>query len=189
MNNRGGPIGLKVTIIKQSYSLNRLVMMDTGVFTGEQQMSDEWLRFRAFVAARPDVPIRPLIRGGCRTPPSADVLAAYEAPFPNEASKTGARRFPELIPLDPEAAGASEGRLVMQRLVRDQRPPLVLWADTDRVLPLESVSRPFPRLFTQAGDLTVIREAGHFLQEDQGDQVGPVIRDLLIPQPRSTHAG
>ncbi|HYR15896.1 MAG TPA: alpha/beta fold hydrolase, partial [Mycobacterium sp.] len=85
---------------------------------------------------------------------------------------------------DPEAAGASEGRLVMQRLIRDQRPALVLWADTDRVLPLESVGRPFQRLFKTAEDLTVIRDAGHFLQEDQGDQVGWVIGDWLIRQPR-----
>jgi haloalkane dehalogenase len=179
MHDWGGPIGLRVAMNERPERVDRLVVMDTGVFTGEQQMSDEWLRFRAFVAARPDVPIRPLIRGGCKTPPSADVLAAYEAPFPNEASKTGARRFPELIPLDPEAPGASEGRVVMQRLVRDQRPALVLWADADAVLPLESVGRPFQRLFRTADDLTVIRDAGHFLQEDQGDQVGRVIGDWL----------
>jgi haloalkane dehalogenase len=184
MHDWGGPIGLRVAMIERPERVNRLVVMDTGVFTGEQQMSDEWLRFRAFVAARPDVPIWPLIRGGCKTPPSAEVRAAYEAPFPNEASKTGARRFPELIPLDPNAPGASEGRVVMQALVRDQRPALVLWADADVVLPLESVGRPFQRLFRTADDLTVIRDAGHFLQEDQGDQVGRVIGDWLTRQQR-----
>ncbi len=184
MHDWGGPIGLRVAMIERPERVSRLVVMDTGVFTGEQQMSDEWLRFRAFVTARPDVPIWPLIRGGCKTPPPADVRAAYEAPFPNEASKTGARRFPELIPLDPEAPGAAEGRVVMQRLVRDQRPALVLWADADVVLPLESVGRSFQRLFRTADDLTVIRDAGHFLQEDQGDQVGRVIADWLTRQQR-----
>jgi haloalkane dehalogenase len=72
----------------------------------------------------------------------------------------------------------------MQRLVRDQRPALVLWADGDVVLPLESVGRPFQRLFRAADDLTLIRDAGHFLQEDQGDQVGRVIADWLTRQQR-----
>jgi haloalkane dehalogenase len=182
MHDWGGPIGLRVATTERPDRVSRLVVMDTGVFTGEQQMSDEWLRFRAFVAARPDVPIRPLIRGGCKTPPTVEVLAAYDAPFPNEASKTGARRFPELIPLDPKAPGASEGRVVLQRLVRAQRPALVLWADADVVLPLESVGRQFRRLFQTADDLTVIRDAGHFLQEDQGDQIGRVIADWLTRQ-------
>jgi len=52
------------------------------------------------------------------------------------------------------------------------------------VLPLESVGRPFQRLFRTADDLTVIRDAGHFLQEDQGDQVGQVIGDWLTRQQR-----
>lgn len=182
MHDWGGPIGLRVAVSERPERVSRMVVMDTGVFTGTQQMSEAWLRFRAFVAAHPDVPIQRLIRGGCRKPPTAEVLAAYEAPFPNEASKTGARRFPELIPLDPEAPGASEGRAVLQRLVRDRRPALVLWADADAVLPLESVGRQFRRLFQTADEVTVIQEAGHFLQEDQGDQVGRVIRDWLTRQ-------
>jgi haloalkane dehalogenase len=183
MHDWGGPIGLRVAMTERPERVSRLVVMDTGVFTGEQRMSDEWLRFRAFVAARPDVPIGRLIRGGCKTPPTVEVLAAYEAPFPDEASKTGARRFPELIPLDPEAPGAVEGRVVVRLLVRDQRPALVLWADADRVLPLESAGRQFQRLFQTADDLTVIHDAGHFLQEDQGDHVGRVIADWLTRQP------
>ena len=184
MHDWGGPIGLRVAMTERAERVSRLVVMDTGVFTGEQRMTDEWLRFRAFVAARPDVPIGPLIRGGCKTPPTVEVLAAYEAPFPDEASKAGPRRFPELIPLNPQAPGASEGLAVMRRLVRDQRPALVLWADRDVVLPLESFGRPFQRLFRTADDLTLIQDAGHYLQEDQGDQVGRVIADWLTRQRR-----
>jgi haloalkane dehalogenase len=66
--------------------------------------------------------------------------------------------------------------------MRDQRPALVLWADADVVLPLESVGRQFQRLFPTADELTVIRDAGHFLQEDQGDRVGRVIADWLTRQ-------
>lgn len=179
MHDWGGPIGLRVATIERPNSVSRLVVMDTGIFTGDQTMSDEWLRFRAFVAAHPDVPIPPLIRGGCKRPVSAEVLASYEAPFPTEASKAGARRFPELIPLTPDAPGAAAGRAVFDRLRADERPALVLWADSDRVLPVDPVGRAFARLFRRAEELTVIEDAGHFLQEDQGELVGKTVADWL----------
>jgi haloalkane dehalogenase len=180
MHDWGGPIGLRIATIERPSAVGRMVVMDTGIFSGDQTMSDEWLRFRAFVAAHPDLPIAPLIRGGCRRPVSAEVLAAYEAPFPTAASKVGARRFPELIPLTRDAPGAAAGRVVVERLVRDRRPVLVLWADSDRVLPVDGVGRPFQRLFWRAEGLTVIPEAGHFLQEDQGELVGQTIADWLV---------
>lgn len=184
MHDWGGPIGLRVATTEHATRVSRLVVMDTGVFNGEQRMSDEWLRFRAFVRTHPDLPIQPLIRGGCKKHPPAEVLASYEAPFPNAASKAGARRFPELVPLTRDAPGAAEGGLVIERLRSDDRPALVVWAGADSVLPLEPVGRQFQRLFRTADDLTVIRDAGHYLQEDQGEQVGRVIADWLVRQRR-----
>jgi haloalkane dehalogenase len=179
MHDWGGPIGLRVATIERPNSVSRLVVMDTGIFTGEQTMSDEWLRFRAFVARHPDVPIQRLIRGGCKRPVPEEVLAAYDAPFQTASSKAGARRFPELIPLTPDAPSAAAGRAVFDRLSLDQRPVLVLWADSDRVLPVDPVGRAFARLFRRADELVVIEDAGHFLQEDQGELVGTTIADWL----------
>ncbi len=112
-------------------------------------------------------------------PPASEVLAAYEAPFPTEASKAGVRRFPELIPLTPDAPGAATGREVLRRLLRDRRPAQILWADADPVLPLESFGRQMQRVLTMADQLTVIRDAGHYLQEDQGELVGRTIAAWL----------
>ena len=179
MHDWGGPIGLRLATIERPDRVSRLVLMDTGIFTGEQTMSEEWLRFRAFVAAHPDVPIPPLIRGGSKKPLAPEVLAAYEAPFPTEASKAGVRRFPELIPLTPDGPGAATGREVLQRLIRDRRPALLLWADADPVLPLEPFGRQMQRVLAMADELTVIRDAGHYLQEDQGDLVGRTIAAWL----------
>ena len=179
MHDWGGPIGLRLAAIERPDRVSRLVVMDTGVFTGEQTMSDEWLRFRAFVAAHPDVPIRPLIRGGCKHPLAPEVLAAYDAPFPTAASKAGARRFPELIPLTPDAPGAATGRAVLQRLLHDHRPAQILWADADPVLPLEPYARQMQRVLPMADELNVIGDAGHYLQEDQGALVGRTIAAWL----------
>jgi len=184
MHDWGGPIGLRLATTERPDRVGRLVLMDTGIFTGEQTMGEEWLRFRAFVAAHPDLPIRPLIRGGCKHPPAPEVLDAYEAPFPTAASKAGARRFPELIPLTRDAPGAATGREVLQRLLRDRRPALILWADADPVLPLESFGRQMQRVLAMADELRVIGDAGHYLPEDQGELVGRTIADWLAGVPR-----
>ena len=176
----GGPIGLRVATTEIPERVGRLVVMDTGVFTGRQRMSEEWLRFREFVERVPDVPVERLVGSGCKTPPSPEVLAAYGAPFPSRESKAGARTFPMLIPLTPDAPGAEAGQAVSGALSRESRPTLLMWADSDPVLPLEPVGRSMQSLLPNVEELTVIEDAGHFLQEDQGKRIGALISDWLV---------
>ena len=175
----GGPIGLRLATTELPGRVARIVAMDTGVFTGEQRMSENWLRFRDVVARASRLSIKRLVGGGCKATPPPEVLAAYEAPFPNEESKAGARAFPQLIPLTSEAPGAEVGRTVAGTLAVDSRPALLLWADSDAVLPLETFGRQAQRLFPGADGLTVIEDAGHFLQEDRGEHVGSLISAWL----------
>ena len=175
----GGPIGLRVATTELPDRIARIVAMDTGVFTGHQQMGEGWLRFRDFVARNPDLPIGLLIQNACTSEVPDDVIAAYEAPFPNRESKAGARTFPPMIPLATDAPGAAAGQAVAEALVADRRPALVLWADSDPALPLDSVGRAVQGLFPTADELTVIENAGHFLQEDQGERIGRLIADWL----------
>jgi haloalkane dehalogenase len=179
MQDWGGPIGLRAATLEVPERVARLVAMDTGVFTGHQEMSEGWLRFRDFVAANPDLPIAPLIEGACLSKPPPEVVAAYEAPFPSEESKAGARTFPPMIPLSPDAPGAAEGQAVAEALLREERPALLLWADSDPALPLDPVGRMVQSLFPTADELTVIEGASHFLQEDQGELIGRIVADWL----------
>ena len=178
MQDWGGPIGLRLATLELPGRVSRFVVLDTGIFTGEQRMSDDWLRFRDFVARVPDTPVKRLIRGACHTSPPPEVLAAYEAPFPNVESKAGVRAFPQLVPLGPGAPGAAEGRTVTEALARNTRPTLLLWADSDPVLPLETAGRRMQSLL-QAEELTVVEDAGHFLQEDRGEHIGSLIAGWL----------
>ena len=178
----GGPIGFRLATVEIPERVSRFVVMDTGVFTGEQRMSDEWLRFRDFVARVQDTPVGRLIRGACKNPPAPEVLAAYEAPFPTVESKAGVRVFPQLVPLEPDAPGAAEGRTVAEALAQDARPKLLLWADSDPVLPLEAAGYGMQRLLS-VEELTVIEDAGHFLQEDRGEYIGGLIADWLAETP------
>ena len=175
----GGPIGLRIAGTGAPERVSRIVAMDTGLFTGHQQMSEAWLAFRDFVARTADLPIGMLVARGCKKEPPGEVIAAYEAPFPNLESKAGPRSFPPMIPLEPEAPGAAAGRAAAGALVENPRPSLLLWADSDPALPLDPIGRQVQQLFPTAGELTVIEDAGHYLQEDKGEHIGMLIRDWL----------
>ncbi len=174
----GGPIGLRLAV-EHAERIDRLVILDTGLFTGHQHMTDAWLAFRDFVARTEDLPIGFLVRGACKTDPGDAVIAAYEAPFPSAASKAGARAFPLLIPHEPDAPGAAAGRRVLEALRADRRPTLMLWADSDPVLPL-AVAERFAAAIGREPP-TVIAGASHFLQEDKGPEIGRLIADWLGP--------
>ena len=172
----GGPIGLRVAV-EHPDRVARIVMMDTGLWTGTQPMSEAWQRFAAFVDRTQDLPIGMLVRGACATDPGDEVIDAYDAPFPSIASKAGARAFPRLIPQTADAPGAAEGRAVLEALAVDTRPKLVLWADADPVLPLAVGERFAERIGAPAPE--VIPGASHFLQEDQGERIGARIAEWL----------
>jgi haloalkane dehalogenase len=172
----GGPIGLRLAV-EHAQRVDRLVILDTGLFTGHQKMTDAWIAFRDFVARTEDLPVGFLVRGACHTDPGDDVIAAYEAPFPTGEAKAGARAFPLILPTNPGAPGAAAGQRVLDALRGDERPKLVLWADSDPVLPL-STGRRFAEALGTSVD-AVIERAGHFLQEDAGPQIGGLIAEWL----------
>jgi haloalkane dehalogenase len=172
----GGPIGLRLAV-EHAERIDRLVILDTGLFTGRQRMTDAWNAFRDFVARTEDLPVGFLVRGACKTDPGDEVIAAYDAPYPDAASKAGARAFPLMIPLSPDAPGAAAGQRVQEALKDDRRPTLMLWADSDPVLPLE-VGERFAAAIGREKPRT-IPDASHFLQEDQGPLIGSLIAEWL----------
>jgi len=173
----GGPIGLRLAV-EHAERIDRIVILDTGLFTGHQRMTDAWTAFRDFVERTDDLPVGMLVRGACKNDPGEDVIAAYDAPYPDAASKAGARAFPLMIPRSPEELGAAAGQRVQDALAADRRPTLMLWADSDPILPpsvgerfAAAINRPAPR---------PIEHASHFLQEDQGPLIGELIAEWLL---------
>lgn len=165
----GGAIGMRIAAERPELC-DRIVVMDTGFFTGQQRMSDAWKSFRDFVERTEDLPISFLVGGACKTKPSDDVLAAYDAPFPEPAAKQGARAFPLFLPTSPDDPGAEAGQRTLEAMAASDRPALVLWADSDPILTLD-VGRA---VAARAGwpEPEVIADASHFLQEDQGELIG-----------------
>jgi haloalkane dehalogenase len=165
----GGPIGLRLAV-EHADRFERLVILDTGLFTGHQRMTDAWTAFRDFVERTEDLPVGFLVKGACKSDPGDEVIAAYEAPYPSIAAKAGARAFPLMIPRAPDAPGALAGQEVLAALQADERPTLMLWADSDPVLPLSTGERFAEAIGREKPD--VIENASHFLQEDAGEQIG-----------------
>jgi haloalkane dehalogenase len=176
----GGPIGLRLAV-EHPDRFSRIVIMDTGPFTGHQRMSDNWLKFREFVRSNEDVPVGFLVRGGCKEDPGDEVIDAYEAPYPTPASKAGTRAFPLILPTEPDAPGAAEGKQVADALRTDERPTLVLWADADPVLPFSVGERVASQL--NFPPPVKVPDAGHFVQEDAGGEIGRLIAEWLTGEP------
>jgi haloalkane dehalogenase len=179
----GGPVGLRIAV-EQPERVERIVVMDTGLFTGRQRMTDAWKAFRDFVERTEDLPVSLLVRRGCFADPGDEVAAAYDAPFPSPESKAGARAFPLMLPTTPDMPGAAAGQRVAEALHADgRRPALTLWAEEDPVIPpetgrrfCEAVGLPTPEL---------VPAAGHFLQEDQGERIGARIAEWLVSSPQA----
>ena len=173
----GGLIGLRL-VAEHPDRFARVVAANTGLPTGDQAMPEVWLRFRDMVAKAPELSISRLVQAGCRTTLAEEVLAAYEAPFPDESFKAGPRAMPTLVPTRPDDLASAANRAAWQRLAAWDKPFLVAFSDSD---PITGAMGPIlERTVPGAAgrEHPVIETAGHFLQEDAGERLGAVIADF-----------
>ena len=164
----GGPIGLRWAV-ENPDRVARLVILNTGLFTG--RVSKGFMAWREFAERTPDLPIGKFIQGATTTDLPDEVVAAYDAPYPNPESKAGAQRFPLLVPLTPEDTGAAEMVAVKDALAGWDMPALVAFSDTDPVFPFPRAGERFTELLPTAGAQVRIEGAAHFLQEDRGTEI------------------
>lgn len=170
----GGLIGLRLAAA-HSDRIARVVAANTGLPTGDFPMPDTWLRFREAVRTAPTLDVALTVQSGCRTTLSADVLAAYDAPFPDESYKAAARAMPGLVPAAPDDPEAQPNRDAWDVLRAWTKPFLVAFGDRD------PITGPMAGVFKAAipgargVDHPTIEGAGHFLQEDAGVRLGEAI--------------
>jgi haloalkane dehalogenase len=167
----GGLIGLRVAT-EDPERVARLVATNTGLPTGDQQMPEVWLRFRQSVRTAPVLDVPRMVRSGCRTTLAPDVLAAYDAPFPDETFKAAARAMPGLVPTTPDDPAAAPNRAAWQRLSTWDKPFLVAFSDSD------PITTPAAAVFNgvvPTAESVTIAGAGHFVQEDAGDELAAAL--------------
>jgi haloalkane dehalogenase len=170
----GGPIGLRWAV-ENAQRVAALVILNTGLFTG--RVSKGFMAWRSFAERNPDLPVGFVVNGATATELAAEVVAAYEAPFPDAASKAGAARFPLLVPIAEDDPGAREMAAVREALGSWDKPALVAFSDSDPVFPYPRSGEQFTELIPAAGEQVCIEGAAHFLQEDRGERVAQEILD------------
>jgi haloalkane dehalogenase len=178
----GGLIGLRLAA-EHPGRFARVVAANTGLPTGDQPMPEIWWRFREVVLTAPELTVSRLVQSGCRRPLPDAVLAAYDAPFPDASFMAGVRAMPRLVPTAPDDPATEANRAAWQRLAEWDKPFLVAFSDSD---PITGGMAPIlKRAVPGAAGIEhpVIQDAGHFLQEDAGNQLGAVVADFVRDHP------
>jgi haloalkane dehalogenase len=142
-------------------------------------MPDVWLRFREVVRTAPALSVSRLIQSGCQTKLPADVLAAYEAPFPDSSYAAAVRAMPDLVPAEPGNPASEANRAAWRELASWDKPFLVAFSDRD---PITGAMAPVLKRTVPGAarfEHPVLKGAGHFLQEDAGAELGAVIAAFI----------
>ncbi|HUY22470.1 MAG TPA: haloalkane dehalogenase [Acidimicrobiales bacterium] len=170
----GGLIGLRL-VAEHPDRFRRVVAANTGLPTGDTDMGEAFMAWQKFSQEVPELPVGRIVRGGCVTDVAPAVVAAYDAPFPDESFKEGARQFPVLVPTRPDDPAAEANRRAWEVLRRFDKPFLCAFSDRD------PITHGADRLFLDqvpgaAGrDHTTIAGGGHFLQEDKGEDLARTV--------------
>ncbi len=174
----GGLIGLRIAA-EHPARFAACVAANTGLPTGDGLAGAAFEAWRRFSQETPAFPVGQIIQGGCVTALTPEIVGAYDAPFPEERFKAGARQFPILVPIKPDDPSAPAIRKAWDALRRWEKPFLTAFSDSDPI--------------TRGGDLLLqsaipgarnqrhktITGAGHFLQEDKGEELAEVVVDFV----------
>ena len=174
----GGLIGLRL-VGEHPEKFARVVAANTMLPTGDHHPGEAFLKWQAFSQKTPVFGVGFIVMGGCATPMAPEVIAAYDAPFPDESYKEGARQFPLLVPVSPDDPAAPANRKAWETLAQFNKPFLCAFSDKD---PITARAAPvLQKLIPGAAGQphTTIENGGHFLQEDQGEKLAQVVVDFM----------
>ena len=174
----GGLVGLRVAAEHEG-RFARIVAANTGLPTGDQRLSDAFFEWRKASQTMPELPVGAIVQHTCGGSLTPEVVAAYDAPFPDERFKAGARIFPSLVPVTPDDPAAAANRRAWQVLRRWEKPFLTAFSDGDPIT--RGGDAVFQKLVPGAAGRphVTIAGAGHFLQEQKGEEVARVVVDFI----------
>ncbi len=174
----GGLIGLRL-VGEHPEKFARVVAANTMLPTGDHPLGESFFKWQQLSQTIPVFATGHIIQGGCTTAMSPAVLAAYDAPFPDETYKEGARQFPMLVPARPDDPAAPANRKAWEALMQFRKPFLTAFSDKD---PITAAGGPVLRKLIPGCEgqaHTTIENGGHFLQEDQGEKLAQVVVDFI----------
>ncbi|MCI0345681.1 MAG: haloalkane dehalogenase, partial [Chloroflexi bacterium] len=170
----GGLLGLRL-VAEAPDRFDRVVAANTFLPTGDRDLGEAFHAWRKFSQESPKFPVGFIVKGGCATDVGQDVVDGYDAPFPDDTYKAGARQFPMLVPSSPDDPAAPANRKAWEVLKTWEKPFLTAFADSDPIT--KGADRVLRELIpgTKGQPHATIANAGHFLQEDRGEELAEIV--------------
>lgn len=178
----GGLIGLRL-VAENGERFARVVAANTMLPTGDHDPGDAFRKWQQFSQDVPEFPAGGIIKGGTVTELPQAVIDAYNAPFPEEKYKEGARQFPLLVPTTPDNPASEQNRAAWKVLSTWEKPFLTAFSDSDPIT--TGGDKVMQKLIpgTRGQAHTTIARGGHFLQEDQGEKLAEVVVKFIADNP------
>ncbi len=166
----GGLLGLRL-VARFPELFSAVVAANTFLPSGNEPVSDAFATWRTYAKEAPELNISKIIERGCDTGLSDQVRAAYDAPFPDESYKAGARIFPMLVPTDGESVAGKRNQALWKSLAAFDKPFVTAFSDGDPIT--RGADKIFTKVIVGAKGMphTQIKGGGHFLQEDRGPEL------------------
>ncbi len=165
----GGLLGLRL-LANQPEKFEKVVASNTFLPIGRGPVSQAFLKWQTFAAKTPNLDIGRIVQQGSATELSPETIAAYDAPFPDESYKAGAKVFPALVPIKETDPGALDNQKAWEILRTFEKPFLTLFGEFDMIT--KGGETYFQKMIPGAKGLDHdILKAGHFIQEDLGAEL------------------
>jgi len=174
----GGLIGLRL-VADNPDCFARVVAANTGLPTGDQEAPEAFKSWQKFSQETPEFNVGQIISGATTTELEKNIVDAYDAPYPDERYKEGARQFPLLVPTTPDNPASEKNRLAWKVLSQWNKPFLTAFSDKDPVT--AGGEKIMQKLIPGAKGQphTIIKNGGHFLQEDKGEELAEVVLEFI----------
>lgn len=174
----GSLIGLRLAA-ENEHRFSRIAVGNGGLPTGDQKIPRVFRIWKTFARFSPWFPIGRIVQSGTVTELTKGEVAAYDAPFPNSSYKAGTRAFPKLVPVTTDDPASEANRAAWAVLRKWEKPFLTTFSNRDPIT--RGGQQQFQELVPGARQLehVKIRNAGHFLQEDKGEQLADVLIEFI----------
>ncbi|MDO6841018.1 haloalkane dehalogenase [Paraglaciecola chathamensis] len=181
----GGLLGLRL-VAEHPDKFARVLAANTMLPTGDHAPGEAFMKWRTFSQEVAEFPVAGIIKGATVTELAPSVLEGYNAPYPSEEHKAGVRQFPLLVPITTDDPQTENNRAAWQTLKRFSKPFFTAFSDSDPVT--AGGDKIMQKLIpgTQGQSHTTITNGGHFLQEDQPQQLAQVLLQFINDNPIST---
>ena len=174
----GGLIGLRL-VAAEPHRFARVVTSNTMLPTGDHSPGDAFMKWQQYSQQVPVFPTGQIVHKGTVAGLSDAEIVAYDAPFPDEAYKEGARQFPTLVPTTPDDPESQANRDAWKSLMSFEKPWLCAFGDSDPITGAAApvIQKLIPGCHGQPH--TTLSGGGHFIQEDCGEELSRVVLNWL----------